>query len=267
MPSGGELTGTMSFVVADPSLGGQALKFSDVGLFSLAGRWSLVSKLEVSAGVTLLPKQPSFTDEKPWQSVSAGLRSPLGKKAALALSGSGGHLLGHQGMWTQTGLSLEWRKPISEFLDFGVTGGADGVALSAPHAKSAFLTEVSVATNALFREPSGHWGSWIGISYALPVAARGDDPTTGMKLDPQPRLDFRIGTVLAVVDQWDLFAEFAVIDRGDLSNPATRLPILEGGFDQRQVMFGVTRHLQGSKNRPSYDGDALQVGVADNPGE
>jgi hypothetical protein len=28
-----------------------------------------------------------------------------------------------------------------------------------------------------------------------------------------------------------------------MQNPATELPILDGGFDQRQVVIGVTRHF------------------------
>jgi len=57
------------------------------------------------------------------------------------------------------------------------------------------------------------------------------------------------------VNKWDLFAELAIVDRGDLSNPATRLPVIDGGFDQRQVLFGVTRHLESTKKRyhPNYD--------------
>jgi hypothetical protein len=64
-----------------------------------------------------------------------------------------------------------------------------------------------------------------------------------MAIDPQPRVDFHAGTVLAISHEWDLFTSFAVIDRGDLANPATRLPILDGGFDQKQIVFGVTRHI------------------------
>jgi hypothetical protein len=80
-----------------------------------------------------------------------------------------------------------------------------------------------------------------------------------VKVDPQPRLDFHVGTVLSL-DKWDLFAEFAVVDRGDMVDPATRLPVLDGGFDQRQVMFGVTRHISGKRKQRDYDDDdAMQL--------
>jgi len=263
MPSGGELAAQMKFITADPMLGGQALKFTDLALFGLSGRWSLFSKLELSAQVDLLPKQPSYSNEKPWQSAGAGLRSPLGHHTALTLSGAGGHLLSHEGMWTREAIAIEWKKPISkEWLSFDVQGGVDGLGISSPGSRdSAFLTEVSATTSTLFREPSGHWGAWVGIAYAVPVQHSGSDPTTGLAIDPQPRLDFHAGTVLSIVKEWDLFADFAVIDRGDLSNPATRLPILDGGFDQKQIVFGVIRHIEGSpKTSDDGGGDAIEVG-------
>ena len=143
--------------------------------------------------------------------------------------------------------TIEWKKPIEdEFLAFDVQAGVDGLGLQAPNTRdSAFLTEVGVATSALFRVPNGKWGAWGGISYAVPVQHSGSDPTTGLAIDPQPRLDFHAGTVLSLVKEWDLYADFAVIDRGDAANPATRLPILDGGFDQKQIVFGVIRHIDG----------------------
>lgn len=264
LPNGGELTAQMKFVTAGPLLSDKKLEFTDLALFGITGRWSLFSKLELSASADLLPKQPSYTDEKPWQSAGVTLRSPLGRRVAIAVSGSGGHLLDHGGMWTREALMIEWKKPIDdEFLSFDVAAGIDGLGLAAPKTtkSTAFITELSINTTALFRVPNGKWGGWVGIGYAVPVQASGHDPTTEIKIDPQPRLDFHMGSVLALVPKWDLFVDFAVIDRGDLSDPSTRLPILDGGFDQRQVIFGVTRHIEG-KRRPTYDSgdDAIRIG-------
>jgi len=259
LPSGGEITGQMRFLMSDPSLGDQPMKFSDLALFGLGGRWSVFSKLELSLEANFLAKQPSFTDEKPWQSIGGTVRSPLGRRTALAISAAGGHLIGHEGNWTREALLLQWRKPIAEILQFDLAGGLDGVSLQAPRAPSAYITEVAFSTSALFREPSGHWGAWVGMAYAIPVAFRGQDPTTGASVDPQPRLDFRIGTAISL-GTWDLFTELAIVDRGDLGDPATTLPILDGGFDQRQVILGVTRHIEGKKRRPRYD-EALQIGT------
>jgi hypothetical protein len=264
LPSGGELTAQMKFVTAGPLFSDKKLEFTDLGLFGLTGRWSLFSKLELAASVDLLPKQPAYTDEKPWQSAGVTLRSPLGRRVAIALSGSGGHLLDHSGMWTREALMIEWKKPIDdEFLSFDVAAGIDGLGLASPDTtkSTAFITELSINTTALFRVPNGKWGGWVGIGYAVPVQASGHDPTTEIRIDPQPRLDFHMGTVLALVPKWDLFVDFAVVDRGELSDPSTRLPILDGGFDQRQVIFGVTRHIE-AKPRPTYDdgSDSIRIG-------
>ncbi|MEP6860787.1 MAG: hypothetical protein ABJE66_09220 [Deltaproteobacteria bacterium] len=254
-PDGGELTGEIKFVMADAMPNGSALKFTDLALFDLVGRWSLFGKLELSGSVDFLPKQPSTTAERAWQSAGGAVRAPLGPRAAITLSGGGGHLLDHTGMWSREALALEWKKPIDpEFLAFDIQGGVDGITLSAPRSRGAEITELSVQTSALFHTPHGECGAWVGIGYAIPVQSSGLDPTTGMALDPQPRLDFHAGAVLAIEKTWDLFADFAVIDRGDLANAATRLPILDGGFDQKQIIFGVTRHIDPPHHRnPDVD--------------
>jgi hypothetical protein len=270
MPEGGELTGQLKFIMADAVLANEPLKFTDLALFGLTGRWSLFSKLELAASVDFLPKQPSYTDEKVWQDVNVALRSPLGHHVALAISGGGGHLIDHVGMWTREAMMIEWKKPIccdhEQLVAFDLAGGVDGVGLMAPNSgmKNAFLTEISTQAATMFREPTGHWGAWIGVGYAVPVQHSGYDPTTELPLNPQPRLDFHVGTVLSLEHKWDLFADFAVIDRGDVNDPTTRLPILDGGFDQKQIVFGVTRHIDAPKHgHSSYDGDAMRLSQAE----
>jgi hypothetical protein len=245
LPSDAELTAQMRFVMADGgTLSTDKLKFSDLALFDASGRVSVSKHLELSAQVALLPKQPSFTDEKAWQSAGGGLRLEVDPHVALAVSGGGGHLIDHVGMWTQAAAALEWRKRVHEILSFDLSGGADRIGISAPDSTSANLTEIQFSTGATIRDPHGAVGAWAGIAYAVPVAKHGIDPTSGLSIDPQPRLDFKVGAVLSIVEEWDLFVEYAVIDRGDVSNPATRLPILDGGFDQQQIVFGVTRHIE-----------------------
>lgn len=260
LPGGGELTGQMTFLTTDAAItdGGTPVKFSDVALFGLVGRYALVSKLELSGHVELLPKQPANAgdrvDEKAWQSVGFGLRSPIAQTVAVGLSGSGGHLRSHDGSWVRQSIGLQFRKPIHEILSFDINVGADTTVLLRHDHDGGWLTELGVQGTALFHDPWGKVGGWVGIGYAIPVSSRGYDPTTDMKLDPRARIDFRIGGVLTLVDHWDLFAELAVVDRGDRAMPGTQLPILDGGFDQRQIMFGVTRRVKG-KPAPSDGGD------------
>jgi hypothetical protein len=267
MPHGGELSAQMRFITADAMFGPRdELEFTDLALFGISARWSAFSRLELGASVDLLPKQPSNADEKPWQSVGFSLRSPLGQHIAMQVSGGGGHLLNHSGKWTRESFTVEWKKAVDpRFLAFDVQAGVNGLGVDAPSTtSSAFLTEVAISTTALFHDPGGHWGAWLGIGYAVPVQASGRDPTTDMKIDPQPRLNFHTGTVLSLVPKWDLFVDLGVIDRGDMADPATRLPILDGGFDQTQIIFGITRHIEAKPDpRNSYDGgdDDIRLGA------
>jgi hypothetical protein len=247
LPEGGELTGQMRFVTAEPSLGGKALSFSDLALFGLSTRWSLGRHVELSGGVELLPKQPSYTSESTWQGAGAGLKVMIGTRSAIALGADLGPLLDHDGRFYRASASVEHRVPIHDFLTFDLRGGADTVSVLDP-SRRAMVAEAAGEARALFHSDRGEWGGWVGLGYAVPFAHSGEDPTTQMSVDPRPRLDFHIGSVLALVQEWDLFVDYAVIDRGDLSNPATRLPILDGGFDQRQIVFGVTRHVGGRSN-------------------
>jgi hypothetical protein len=40
-------------------------------------------------------------------------------------------------------------------------------------------------------------------------------------------------------DGWNVYASYTIVDRGELDKPETTLPILDGGFDQHQVVIGV----------------------------
>ncbi|HEY4181172.1 MAG TPA: hypothetical protein VGM90_30215 [Kofleriaceae bacterium] len=252
LPAGMELTGQMRFVTSDGgALGKQSLHFTDVGLFDLSARVAVRRWFELSGAVTLLPKQPAYTDEDVFQHASVGARFGIGRRLALEAGGEIGPLLGHDGTYTRQSLGIGYRKEIMEMVLYGLGASVDGVTLSAPDTKGGFVGEVAASASVLWREPHGICGTWMGVSYAVPVYDHGVDPTTSVAFDAKPRLDFRLGGSVMVTDDWDLFAEFAVIDRGDLDMASTRLPIMDGGFDQKQLILGVTRHFVDKKTKGS----------------
>jgi hypothetical protein len=253
LPSGAELGADLKLVTAD-SFAGMPLHFADLALFTVDGRLALGGRVDVSGATTFVPKQPSYTDEKVWQSAAGDVRVALGHAYALALSGAGGHLLSHTGEWLSSSLVLERRKPLTDYMSFDLRGGFDAVSITASES-TASLGEVGVAAAAHFRDPWGHAGAWLGVAYALPLAWSGTDPTTGLAIDPQPRLDLHLGVVLSPVADWDVYIDGAVIDRGDASNPATRLPILDGGFSQRQITLGVVRHFKPTRHVGHHSDD------------
>src|SRR5688572_17963909 len=79
-PLGWEFGASLDFLTSDPSLGGERLKFTDVVLFRLHAMVALGKRVELFGGTDLLPKQPSFTNELPWQGSLIGARVKLTKK-------------------------------------------------------------------------------------------------------------------------------------------------------------------------------------------
>ena len=127
---------------------------------------------------------------------------------------------------------------------------------------SAFLTELAVQTSALFHEPSGHWGA-LGrhrLRDSGAIHRTRSDHRARDRSAAAPRLSRRHRAV-ARAEVGPVRRSSRSIDRGDAANPATRLPILDGGFDQKQIMFGVTRHIDAPRHhRHDDDGDAMIIG-------
>jgi hypothetical protein len=257
MPSGVDLGADLKLITAD-SLAGMPLGFSDLALFTLRGRAALGGRVDVSADATFLPKQPSYTDEKVWQSVSGAFHLALGDNHALVGSVGGGHLLDHTGAWIDSSLTLERRKPLTEYMSFDLRGGFELIELTSAMS-TAHVGEISFQAATHFHDPTGHAGAWLGVAYAVPVTSGGIDPTDNLAVDPQPRLDLHIGVVLVPVAEWDVYIDGAVVGRGDAANPATRLPILDGGFSQRQVTLGVVRHFKKHHHRHDDDLDDAMI--------
>jgi len=245
LPSGIDVGGRLRTVVADGGLGPGKLKLTDVALFDLAAQWAIARHYELDMSATVLPKQPSSTSEHIFQGGSLALRRDIGRRSALALAGSAGPLLGIKGMTYGGSLFLEHKHRLNEIVTFSLAGGASSTVVRPTGMfDHPLLVEGAGHASVLVRIPNGVWGGWMGVGYAVPAYHRGHDPISGMPLDPQPRLDLDIGNAVQLADQWDLSVDLSIIDRGDLANPATRLPILDGGFDQIQLMVGINRRIE-----------------------
>jgi hypothetical protein len=101
----------------------------------------------------------------------------------------------------------------------------------------------STLERLLGRKPQTIKDVWVGLNYAIPLIKAGNLPNapTPIALEPSTRLDLQVGFVFRTGndEDWDLFAYYAWLDRGEGSRPETRLPILDGGFDQQQLVLGV----------------------------
>jgi hypothetical protein len=106
----------------------------------------------------------------------------------------------------------------------------------------------------MIHSPNGWVGMWFGAGLNVPLFHSAG-------IDPGTRLDLTLGTVYAVVKNWDVYVEAGILDRGDRGRLETQLPILDGGFDQRTILIGVTRRFAGERASHRRSGDALlQIG-------
>ena len=262
LPDGGQLGGQLRTITAGSGgLGDGALKLTDVALFDLAGSAAIAEHYELDGKVSMLAKQPSTTREPVFQGGALTLRRDLFAQTAISLTGSAAPLVDLRGHAFGGALMIAHKKRLNQYVTFALAAGAsatlvrargsttppmvDAAALAVDRADPA-LVEAGGHAAVLVRIPEGRWGGWLGAGYSVPLAHRGRDPVSDMPLAPQPRLDLDLGSAVQLAARWDLSIELAILDRGDLDKPATRLPILDGGFDQIQITIGVTRRLGGA---------------------
>lgn len=216
------------------------LRFTDVGIFHAGARYSFARRFEVAAGVDLLAKQPSYLDEPAFDGADLGFRYSLGKNWALWAGGGGGPLLDDAGAWGDAAAGLQARTSIDETIRFQASAGVSGTRLfMGEDSGRPWFTELVSHGEALLRTPRGEVAGWLGVDYRVPLA----DIDGTVQIDPKVRLNFQLGFMLGYVNKWDLYMIYAVVDRGDIEEPDTTLPILDGGFDQSQIIFGAARRF------------------------
>ena len=238
-----ELGASLRFLTAPESPFGdedEELRFTDVGLFRAGARWSFARRFELAGGLDLLAKQPSVLDEPVLQGGDLGLRFGLAEDWALWARGAGGPLLSDLGGWGEVAAGVQARTSLHETIRAQASlGGAATRLFMGEDSGRPWFTEVAGHGELLMRTPRGEMAGWLGVDYRVPVV-HGDG---NLEIDPQVRLSFHTGLMLGYVGNWDLFTMLTFVDRGDLEDPATIVPVLDGGFDQTQIIFGAARHI------------------------
>lgn len=225
--------GPLSFVLGAPEL-----LFTDVVFLRMQGRYSLGGVAELIVDTSLLPKQPSYTDELVFQNAGLGFRVGITKWLAAILRLDGGSTLFQSGIWGTGALGLQGRFPIEDYVQFDLSLSGAGTAMFIDEEAPRFF-EIGAGGQVVFFAP-GIAAGWIGTDFHFPLAAEG---TSSWPIDPRVRVGFNVGAVLSSIDKWDLYAKYSYIDRGDLIDPDTTLPILDGGFDQQMLTFGIVRRF------------------------
>lgn len=237
-PPGWTFGGEMKFITADSSLfgEGQRLQFADLAILSLATRITASKRVQLSGSLDVLAKQPDGHEESLAQGGSLGLKVATSRTVALTAGVSGGPTLGVDGLWGSAGAGVIHRSHIERFIAFQVGAGASATAVRATDMASEWQADLVGSSELVFHTPRGEWAMWGGLGLALP-AVHSDG------IAPSTRLDVTVGTVFSAVRDWDIFAQFTLRDRGTTSMPGTVLPIADGGFDQKQVIVGITRRF------------------------
>lgn len=252
---GWELGASLDFMTSDAGLADRKLKFTDVVLFRAHGLLALGRRAELFAGIDLLPKQPSYTDELVWQGALLGASYRFTPILSAYARGQGGPALARDGYWTLGEAALQSKIDVAEktlFWESALGGTYTQLFLDEPVDKRFWQAELLARSGIAVREKHGVFAGWLSFTFQFPLVARptpgSPDPASGRALDPQTRVGVAFGMVLGVSKSLDMFLEISILDRGDRDAPATTLPILSGGFDQNRIVFGFNRRF-GARRR------------------
>jgi hypothetical protein len=259
-PRGWVLGSALSYETARGGIGDHGLAFTDVAFLRLTARGVVKGRAEFYGGLDLLPKQPSFTDEPVFEGAHAGVLVRLPHHLGFDARLDEGALENGAGIYGGARAGLIGRRIVHEVLAYEGEVSASWTPLRFDQGARASLTEVTANGSIVFRAPDGIAAAWVGFGFAFPVAHSGSLPGVGA-LDPHVRSDVRIGAVVSFIKEWDVYAEYAVLDRGDYEAPRTMLPILDGGFDQQQLTVGIVRHF-GQDKRDDDDDVPPEMNVA-----
>jgi len=245
-----EASSEMVFVTTrGPMAGVPQLYFTDLGLWRVHAAVTPVSGLRLTASVTFLPKQPATLDEPFWQTANLGARLALANWLAVGLDGEFGKLMADLGYHGASALTAQARIRMNQYTMWEARAGVIGTRLWPAQTSDTSIWFLETGAAGEFQlcwnYCSEHRGAtWLGIDIGVPVYHHPGDATVmdPIPIDPRTRLGLTVGSYFAVNETWDFYATLAWIDRGDPDVPSTQLPIIDGGFDQVQLAFGLIAH-------------------------
>ena len=230
-------------------------RLGDYMRLSLDGRLALGEHFELAAGVALPPKRSEVTDVP---TIVGGFllgRLALGPRSSLFAQGFAERLLPllaprDDGAWAVGAIGLDAREYVDRerrWLAFaGTLGASAGRALGAGAGAVPWLLEGQVGgdVHVTAMDDDGNDGVGLagGIVFAYPVASGGRAfwMAGAPALRPQIRADLQVSTYATLSTGWDITLKALWLERGDADVPETILPVLSGGYDQRQLILGVT---------------------------
>ncbi|MGM0555242.1 MAG: hypothetical protein ACQEVA_02590 [Myxococcota bacterium] len=259
---GGGLTVLTSTEELEPLVGVPELTQTDIVMLGLTTRYAWGQRVELYGAGAFLPKKPSVVDAKFWQTATLGALISLSKresdeethdpysnyspfpKFALWIQADGGTLLDDLGYWNSAVVGARYQQAIDEFVRLKASAGVNGTALwledfglDVPR-----FAEAMVGGEIVFGDARSG-AVWLGTEFYFPfyssAGGTNDDLGTEYVLDPTTRANIHIGGALTFIENWDIYMEISLLDRGELDRIETTLPKLSEGFDQTTVTLGL----------------------------
>jgi hypothetical protein len=247
IPGERQIGAELSYLTSDEGLDGVPLRFTDLVVTRLAGRASLGERFELAGRLDLLAKQPYPGGHSPFAGGALVGRFALPSRSSLFLVAGAAPLTERRGAALE--IATGWSRRFfidrhERYVAFATAAGAQGTHLISRAGPPPQIVEL-VADGALqFRTSDRDVGVGLelGTALALPVWRTGSAfwLDGGPDFDARTRVHFYLGGYLTIGDRWDLFVRWAILDRGDRAAPASRLPLLRGGYDQTELTFGVS---------------------------
>tara|TARA_R110002096_G_scaffold361075_3_gene554149 strand:+ start:43787 stop:44728 length:942 start_codon:yes stop_codon:yes gene_type:complete len=246
LPGYWDLGTSMRF--SSPSTSSSSLDLPSIVRMGVNGRVSLTDNLELSGGFALPPKRQEVSeDPQLFDGVLMG-RMAISRMQSLYAVGMTKRLMQlagptDDGLWAD--LAVGWNgqsfmdedKHIAFSWHLGANGGRAFYAAEAP-----WLAE-AVAGVGLGGTALEHLiGFTTGADFHFPVLSGGgaywvpEAPT----INPQTRADLYARMEVNLATGWKISGSVILGDRGQVENPETILPILEGGYDQRTFVIGFS---------------------------
>lgn len=214
---GQEVGASLDFITRDGASMQRAFKFTDVVLFRLHTLVAVGDSTEIFAGVDLLPKQPSDTEESKWQSAMLGVRHTINRHFAAYARGSGGPLIDNKGLWAAGEAAVQASKHLAErFLFWESAIGGEYTRMFPEDNAKLWNAELLVQTGLALRDRRGFFAGWLNFGFHFPLAHRGRMEVPGatpdvvemQDMNPQTRVGVSLGALVGVTRGLDLFIEF-----------------------------------------------------------
>jgi len=246
IPGEREVGMELAFLSSPEGLSGRPLPFTDLVVGRLTGRASLGRRFELSGRLDLVAKQP-FPGGQPIFGGGALVgRVQISPRTSLFLGAGGSPLFNQPGAAVELGAGWSGRRFLDErhrYFAFAAAVGAEGTGLVRPRAPVRLLElAADGALQFMLPEDEGGVGLEVGTALAIPAwhEGRASWVESSPPFDARTRVRFYLAGYLIVGPRWDLSVRWTVLDRGDAASPATRLPLLAGGYDQTELTFGVS---------------------------